>query len=200
MSCSPQLPRPEQSDSSDYGSDYSPEEDELLNELLAKAVAENATIHPNATTTSISTPISTPILTAAPITHNTNRALLPDPADVETLQPATLAALVADIEDGIEDAPGVRLPKVLGREKPRSPWRQSGQRLWMGSQGASETVDRASPGPNNRPSTLGKNFVEPCAALTALRTQADPLLSEAFSGTPSLLRRQRTRAGAQCCA
>ncbi|CAI7679003.1 unnamed protein product [Penicillium pancosmium] len=152
MSCSPQLPRPEQSDSSDYGSDFSPEEDELLNELLAQAVTENATIHPNATPTSTST--STPIPTTPPVTQNTNRVLLPDPADIETLQPATLAALVADIEDGIEDAPGVRLPKVLGREKPRSPWRQSSQRPWMGSQSARGSADRTSPGPNNRPSPL----------------------------------------------
>lgn len=162
MSCSPQLPRPEQSDSSDYGSDFSPEEDELLNELLAKAVAEKATIHPNATPTSTSTPIPT----AAPITQNTNRVPLSDPTDIETLQPATLAALVADIEDGIEDAPGVRLPKVLGREKPRSPWRQSSQRSWMGSQTARGLADRTSPGPNNRPSLLGRNFFKRCPALT----------------------------------
>ncbi|KAJ5744855.1 hypothetical protein N7533_009725 [Penicillium manginii] len=151
MSCSPQLPR-EQSDSSDYGSDFSPEEDELLNELLAQAIAENATIHPNATPTSTST--STPIPTAVPVAHNTNGVLLPDPSDIETLQPATLAALVADIEDGIENAPGVRLPKVLGREKPRSPWRQSSQGLWVGPQAARGSADRASPGPNNRSSPL----------------------------------------------
>jgi exonuclease V len=196
MSCSPQLPR-EQSDSSDYGSDFSPEEDELLNELLAQAIAENATIHPNATPTSTST--STPIPTAVPVAHNTNGVLLPDPSDIETLQPATLAALVADIEDGIENAPGVRLPKVLGREKPRSPWRQSSQGLWVGPQAARGSADRASPGPNNRSSPLGKDFFKPGATLTDFRTQADSLLSEAFSGTPSLLRRQRTRAGAQCC-
>ncbi|KAJ5184351.1 Mpv17/PMP22 [Penicillium cf. griseofulvum] len=100
---------------SDYGSDFTPDEEDLLNNLLNKAVAEYATADADATsfsTTWISTP--TPIeQIAAPKS--------PELADFESLQPAVLEALVADIED----EPSVRLPKVPGRERPRSVWRQS---------------------------------------------------------------------------
>lgn len=104
--------RTEDLDSSDYGSDFTPDEEDLLNTLLSKAVAEHAT---DATPTHTWLPTPTPIeRTTAPKT--------PDLTDLDSLQPA-VPALVADIEDGIE--PVVRLPKVLGREGPRSPWRQS---------------------------------------------------------------------------
>ncbi|KAJ5954170.1 hypothetical protein N7501_008449 [Penicillium viridicatum] len=108
-------------DESDYGSDFTPEEEDLLNHLLNKAVAEHAT---DTDATSISTP--TWISTPTPIEHITTPKS-PELIDLESLQPEALAALVADIEDGIEPA-RVRSPKVLGREGPRSPWRQSQSR------------------------------------------------------------------------
>ncbi|KAJ5204676.1 uncharacterized protein N7498_005555 [Penicillium cinerascens] len=122
MSCPPQVPRPEDPDSSDYGSDFTPDEEELLNELLSKAVAEHATID---------TPSPTPNPTEPAIEDFDSRTIsTSEPSDIASLQPAVLAALVADIEDGVGDPPGVRLPKVLGRESPRSPWKQPNQRPW----------------------------------------------------------------------
>jgi len=164
MSCSPRLPRPEQPDLSDYGSDFSPEEDELLNELLAKAVAPNATVHSNATPSSPSNliPAATPVTPTRSVGHTT------DPKEIESRQPAVFAALVADIEDGIEDSPGVRLPKVLGREKPRSPERQSSQRFRMVSQGARICTEGTSSTPNNRSSLFGRCSLESAAAALAV--------------------------------
>lgn len=108
MSCPPQpSPGPEEFDCSDYGSDFTPDEEELLNELFAKAIAEHASQTPPAPTTLEST-YTTPA------------------AELADLQPAVLEELVADIEDGVEDLPAVRLPRVLGREK-RPPWRHSSQ-------------------------------------------------------------------------
>lgn len=159
MSCSPQLPRPEKYDSSDYGSDFTPEEDELLNELLTKAATENATVHTSAASASIST--STLIHSAVPATPSAPAVTTPDAADTESLQPAVFAPLVVDIEDGIEDPSGARLPKVLGREKPRSPWRKTNQRPWLGSQRTRGAVDRTSPVPNNRFSPFGMTFYDP---------------------------------------
>lgn len=120
MSCPPQVPQPEDPDSSDYGSDFTPDEEELLNELLSKAVAEHATV---------ATPISTPTPTV-PTIEDALTISTPEPTDTEFLQPNIIAALVADIEDGVEDPYGVRVPKILGRDSPRSPWKQSSRRPW----------------------------------------------------------------------
>ncbi|KAJ5247444.1 hypothetical protein N7468_002427 [Penicillium chermesinum] len=114
------------SDSSEYGSDFTPDEQAQLNELLAKADAENARA---------AAPVSTP---ATPVAFE----------DLELLQPVTLSALVADIEDGIDGPPSLRLPKVLGRDSPKSPWRQAQRptvervtgRRWAG-QGAGYRAD-----------------------------------------------------------
>lgn len=109
------------SDSSDYGSDFTPDEEVLLNQLLTRAVAEHAT---GATPTpSFTTPRDTP----APVIADTPVPTIEkDFTDINSLEPAVLAALVADIEDGIEVPSTPRHVKVLGREKPRSPWRQTG--------------------------------------------------------------------------
>ena len=164
MSCSPQVPRLEQSDSSDYGSDFSPEEDELLNELLAKAVAANATAHSNATPS----PSSNFIPVTTPVTQARSAVATTDPTDIESGHPAVLAAVVADIEDGIEDSPGVRLPKVLGREKPRSPWRQSSQHPGMVVQETRVYTEGASSRSNNRSSLFGRCLYNPLVALTVI--------------------------------
>lgn len=137
MPCSPKLPGLENYDSSDYGSDFTPDEEELLNDLLSKAVA-------------------------SPATADANSIAVAKQQDLESLQPAVLAALVADVEDGIEGPPSVRLPKVLGREKPRSPWRQASQRPWFGP-GASSgaAAGRASQDADNRGSPLGMSALLP---------------------------------------
>lgn len=149
MSCPPQLSRPEVSDSSDYGSDFTPDEEELLNELVTKAVAEHATVQRDATPASTPTSNHTPEDT---ITTPVAATL----EDLDSLQPATIAALVADIEDAVTNAPGVRLPKVLGREKPGSPWRRSSQRPWPGpTSPRSPVAGRSSQGSNNSRSQIG---------------------------------------------
>lgn len=142
MSCLPQLTRAETSDSSDYGSDFTPDEEELLNGLLCKAVAEHAT----ATTTPASTAAVETIEHADTIAAT----------DLESLQPAVIDALVADIED----ASSVRLSKVLGREKPRSPWRQASRRSPFGPGAqAGAGAWRASPGTGNRSSPSGMSVL-----------------------------------------
>jgi exonuclease V len=113
MSCPEKI---DDSGSSNYGSDFTPDEEDLLNDLLSQAVAEHAT---GAVATSPSIALPPPI---EPIPAPQS----PELADLQSLQPEALAALVTDIEDGIEP-PVVRLPKVLGREGPRPPWRQSQQ-------------------------------------------------------------------------
>jgi exonuclease V len=142
MPCPPQVPQPEESDSSDYGSNFTPDEEELLNELLSKAVAEHATV---------AAPISTPTPTV-PTIEDALTISTPEPTDTEFLQPNIVAALVADIEDGVEDPYGVRVPKKLGRDSPRSPWKQSSQRLWtkstsnvMAGRSSQEAIHRNSP-------------------------------------------------------
>ncbi|KAJ5879699.1 hypothetical protein N7455_003164 [Penicillium solitum] len=167
-------------DESDYGSDFTPDEADLLNELLNKAVAEHAT-DPDATFISTPTWISTP----TPIEHITSPKS-PELVDLESLQPEPLAALVADIEDGIEPA-RVRSPKVLGREGPRSPWRQSqprpGQAVrWSASASArgrssprAGNSDRYSPFVENSNSTEGRVKERERNAARALEwTQQDP--------------------------
>lgn len=144
MSCLPQLTPAETSDSSDYGSDFTPEQEELLNELLCKAVAERATATTPATTGAVPT---------------IERADTIAATDLAPLQPAVLDALVADIEDGLEEPSSVRLPKVLGREKPRSPWRQANRRSPFGPTGAGAW--RASPGAGNRSSPSGMSLLYP---------------------------------------
>lgn len=146
MSCPPQIPIAD-TDSSDYGSDFTPDEEALLNELLSQAVAQDATV---ASPTSAGHDIPP---TPTPAREDASAA-----ADLDSLQPAVLDALVADIEDGVEDLPGVRLPKVLGREKPRSPWRQASRRspFGIGDGGRFGTGPwRASPGADDRASPFG---------------------------------------------
>lgn len=152
MSCPPTLPRAD-SDSSDYGSDFTPDDEEVLNELLSKAVAQHATV---ATPTSPSPSAAHDIpATPTPALEDASASV---PVDLESLQPAVLDALVADIEDAVEDVPGVRFPKVLGREKPHSPWRQASRRSPFGFGAGSQFGAgpwRASPGPDNRDSPSG---------------------------------------------
>ena len=124
MSCSPQPPRPESPDSSDYGSDFTPDEEAVLNELLTKAVAAHAAVDPDAT----SNRSLTLNVNEAAVIARRNTSVTLDLDNVASLQPAALDALVADIEDIIEDTPSLRLPKVLGREKFHSLWRQGHQR------------------------------------------------------------------------
>ncbi|KAJ5753109.1 hypothetical protein N7520_010026 [Penicillium odoratum] len=121
MSCPPQTSRPEDSDS-DYGSDFTPDEDQLLNQLLTEAVTEHAPT-PSTPISNFTTSTLTPDATIA-ISNNYTAHTRPG-----SFQPAVIAALVTDIEDGIVESPAVR-PKVLGREKPGSPWR-SNQRTWQ---------------------------------------------------------------------
>lgn len=143
MSC----PQRHSDGSSDYGSDFTPDEEELLNELLSKATG-HATDQANITSHSTPILISTP----TPVEQFTTPKS-PELAELESLQPAALAALVTDIEDGIEE-PSVRLPKVLGREGPCSPWRSQqyrpGQRArWnpndMGSSPRAGNSNRSNP-------------------------------------------------------
>ncbi len=150
MSCPPQRPQPDVSDSSDYGFDFTPDEEHLLNELVTKAAAEHATATARRDAGSISTPTSTPNVADA-ITTPIAATL----ADLDSLQPATLAATVADIEDAVT-SPGVRLPKVLGREKPGSPWRRSSQRAWPGpTSPRSPVAGRSSQGTNYKNPSIG---------------------------------------------
>lgn len=150
MSCPPQRPRPELSDSSDYGSDFTPDEEHLLNELVTKAVAEQATATAHRDATPVSTP--TPSQNVADAITTPIAATL---AELDSLQPATLAAVVADIEDAVT-SPGVRLPKVLGREKPGSPWRRSSQRPWPGpTSPRSPVAGRSSQGSINKDPPIG---------------------------------------------
>ncbi|CAG8154813.1 unnamed protein product [Penicillium olsonii] len=129
----------ESDDSTDYGSDFTPEEEQLLSELLDKAAGPatgQAAILP-----------STPFLPSTPVSPK-SPALL----EFESLHPEARAALVADIEDAVEEAP-VRLPKVLGRERPRAPWRSRQSRPGQGSRWSPSAVERPSAraGINNRP-------------------------------------------------
>ncbi|KAJ5162724.1 Mpv17/PMP22 [Penicillium coprophilum] len=149
MSCQERM-----DDDSDYGSDFTPDEEILLNNLLNKAVAEHATAA-DADATSIST---TWISTPTPIEQLTTPKS-PELADLESLHPAALEALVADIEDGIE--PSVRLPKVLGREKPRSTWRQSqprpGQAVRWGANASARGKSNSRARNSNRTSPFVEN-------------------------------------------
>lgn len=182
MSCPPQIPRPEVSDSSDYGSDFTPDEEQLLNDLVTKAVVEHATAQRDATLVSTPTPsenvedaITTPV--AATL------------ADLDSLQPAILAAIVADIEDAVT-TPGFRVPKVFGREKPGSPWGQSSQRPWPGpTSPRSPVAGSSSQGSNNKNPPIGmslSSFVIPkdLRLLLSVLYQANTWIPEAFSGAP----------------
>lgn len=153
---------------SNYGSDFNTDEEELLDDLL-KAVAEHATVQH-------ATPIRTPIPTSTSTApkQTSTRSEIPDP-DLASLHPTAIAALVADIEDGAgfaEPGTGARLPKVLGREGPRSPWR-SGQQGQSGRAGGfgrmasrASTSASASPraGNSNRASPFGMLFPFPFCA------------------------------------
>lgn len=169
MSCSPQLQWPEDPDSSDYGSDFTPDEEALLNELVTKASTDHAPAH--------ATPISTPVSITHPIASTTtlvNAVATLEPADIESFQPAALEALVADIEDGIKDPPSLRLPKVLGREKPRSPWRHSAPRPCIPAAAWNRSNQES-----NRHGATGKNLLFP-----VVLWRTDELILEAFSRTP----------------
>ncbi|KAJ6032063.1 hypothetical protein N7540_002795 [Penicillium herquei] len=113
-------------DSSDYGSDFTPDEEELINQLLTQVATEHAPAE-SATPTSSSTPRATPVFATA---HNLTPTTAAHTALNSSLQPASFAAIVPDIEDGIEP-PAARLPKVLGREKPLSPWKQYNRQTWV---------------------------------------------------------------------
>ncbi|KAJ5774846.1 Major facilitator superfamily domain general substrate transporter [Penicillium paradoxum] len=147
MSCPERI---EDLDSSDYGSDFTPDEEDLLNNLLSKAVAEHATDAATSTPTWTSTPTPIERITAPKS---------PELAELESLQPTVLAALVADIEDGIEP-PVVRLPKVLGREGPLSPWRQSQPRPGPAVRWNPSAMGRSSPHAGNSNSNRSSPSVE----------------------------------------
>ncbi|KAJ5664460.1 hypothetical protein N7507_005191 [Penicillium longicatenatum] len=153
MSCPPQTPQPEDSDS-DYGSDFTPDEEVLLIQLLTQAASERAPAETDATPTSLfTTPRQTPDPTIATSANNHI-----EPAHLAYLQPPVIATLVTDIEDGIAEFPVARA-KVLGREKPRSFW-TSNKRPWEGTDTRDEMEDRASQGAGNRANTL----VEHCSS------------------------------------
>ncbi|KAJ5834158.1 Mpv17/PMP22 [Penicillium robsamsonii] len=141
-------------DDSDYGSDFTPDEEDLLNNLLNKAITEHATAA-NADATSI---LTTWISTPTPVEQIT-APKSPELADLESLRPAAPEALVADIEDGIE--PSVRLPKVLGREWPRSTWRQSqpqsGQAVRWGANASARGMSNSRACNSNRNSPFVEN-------------------------------------------
>jgi exonuclease V len=141
MSCSQTSTIPDKSDSSDYGSDFTPDDEQILSELLAQAVADHASAV-DATASSAH----------PPVTENaTNTAAAAELFDLNSLNPAA----VADIEDGLESPPGVRLPKVLGREREsHSPWRQSNQPF---------RSSQTSQGPNNRDSPFGETGTSPAS-------------------------------------
>ncbi|KAF7717495.1 Uncharacterized protein PECH_007951 [Penicillium ucsense] len=149
MSCPPQQRPSDESEWSDYGSDFTPDEDQLLSDLVLKAVADHATQRDNErAATPPPPPPSTGILSEVPATP-----LAAALDDLDNIQPTTIAAVAADIEDAIT-SPGVRLPKVLGREKPGSPWRRSSQQPWLGPASprnplagisSQRSIDRASP-------------------------------------------------------
>lgn len=148
MSCPPQTPQPEDSDS-DYGSDFTPDEEVFLNQLLIRAVSEHAPAKSGATPTSPSTtPRQTPGPTIATIANE-----YIEPADLEHLEPPVIATLVTDIEDGIAKFPVARA-KVLGRKKPQSLWTPS-KRPWEATDARDRMEARSSPGADNKANTLG---------------------------------------------
>jgi exonuclease V len=136
---------------SNYGSDFNTDEEELLDDLF-KTVTEHATVQPATPIPTLNSPSTAPERTST-------RSNTPD-QDLAPLYPAAIAALVADIEDGVTQpgtAPGARLPKVLGREGPRSPWRSSqgqpGRASELGRMASASASPRASN--SNRPSPFG---------------------------------------------
>ncbi|KAJ5553795.1 hypothetical protein N7513_003754 [Penicillium frequentans] len=147
MSCPPQNPLPEDSDS-DYGSDFTPDEEDFLNQLLIRAVSERAPAESGATPTSPSTtPRHTPGPTIATIAND-----YIEPADLRHLEPPVIATLVTDIEDGIAKFPVARA-KVLGKKKPQSLWTPS-KRPWEDTYTRDRMEARSSPGADNRANTL----------------------------------------------
>ncbi|KAJ5901845.1 hypothetical protein N7495_002373 [Penicillium taxi] len=126
MSC-PELP--DESYSSDY-SDFATDEEELLTELLTQ-VSKRA-IESGSLPTTLTRQISSQ--------ENTSTSI--ELTDIESPRPSVLTAHIVDIEDGIEGTPSSRLPKVLGREKPRSLWRQSSQHSWLGQPNPHNTLSR----------------------------------------------------------
>ncbi|KAJ5291191.1 hypothetical protein N7478_000442 [Penicillium angulare] len=160
MSCQPQIPH-EDPDTSDYGSDFTPDEEELLNDLFTKAVAERGPAESDATPvssqTNTLTPAATPRATPIPAIARIPIASVELP-DTNSSQAPVFASFVADIEDGIAEPPSTRLPKVLGREKLRSPWRGPSQQPWK-EIGSARTglAFGTNQGANNSPATA---FVE----------------------------------------
>ncbi|KAJ5917353.1 hypothetical protein N7466_010907 [Penicillium verhagenii] len=150
MSCLSKLKQREDSDS-DYGSDFTPDEEDILNQLLTKAVAEHAPAESDATPTSS---FATPRLTPGPTIATTQSNYIAT-TRFGSPQPAVVATSVTDIEDAIVQSPGGRLPKVLGREKPGSPWRSS-QRPWEDTKPRSGMAQMANQGADNRATTFGR--------------------------------------------
>lgn len=138
----------ESDDSSDYGSDFTPDEEQLLNDLLNQATGA-------ATGQAATTSPWTPSLSSTPVT--VERLTTPKPSDfsdLDSIQPVARTVFVPDIEDGV-DEPSPRLPKVLGREKPRAPWRS---RPAQGSRWSPTAMGSRSPraGNSSRPISSGK--------------------------------------------
>lgn len=138
----------ESDDFSDYGSDFTPDEEQLLNDLLNKATGP-------ATGQAATTSPWTPSLSSTPVSvERLTTPKLPEISELDFIKPAIRTALVADIEDGV-DEPSARLPKVLGREKPRAPWRS---RPAQSSRWSPTAMGRWSPhaGNSSRPISSGK--------------------------------------------
>jgi exonuclease V len=172
-------------ESSDYGSEFTPDEEKLLNDLLFKAAGHATEL---ADATSPSTPIS--ISTPTPVEQFTTLKS-PELIELESLQPAAQAAFVADIEDGIEE-PSVRLPKVLGREGPRSPWRSQhsrpGQRVRWNPNGMGKSIPRAGNSNRSSPSSmlisffhLVRDFLLPIALYQCIPFPVSPIELTSYS-------------------
>ncbi|CAL5871651.1 uncharacterized protein PFLUO_LOCUS5904 [Penicillium psychrofluorescens] len=171
MSCSPTPTIPDKSDSSDYGSDFTPDEEQILSELLTQAVAEHASAV-DATASSAYPPVTEE--------NALNTAAVAELTDLNSLNPAA----VADIEDGLESPPGVRLPKVLGRErKPRSPWRQSNQ-PYRSSQTNPGSNNRNSPFVEHPNSTEGREIERERNAVREREWTRDPEAAALDPRTP----------------
>jgi exonuclease V len=145
---------------SNYGSDFNTDEEELLDDLL-KAVAEHATVQ---AATPIPTPIPTSTSTAPEQTSTRSEISDPD------LNPTVVAALLVDIEDGAgfaKPGTGTRLPKLLGREAPRSPWRsgQQGQSGRVGGFARMASRASASASASASPRAYNSNGASPSGML-----------------------------------
>ncbi|KAJ5332945.1 uncharacterized protein N7506_006728 [Penicillium brevicompactum] len=172
----------ESDDSSDYGSDFTPDEEQLLNDLLNKATGP-------ATGQAATTSPWTPSLSSTPVSvERLTTPKLPEISELDFIKPAVRTVFVADIEDGV-DEPSARLPKVLGREKPRAPWRS---RPAQSSRWSPTAMGRWSPhaGNSSRPISSGK-LVSFSPATSLLRLVEHP---ESTEGRTVERERQNIRA------